>query len=104
MRIRRKRSSSVHVHSAIAASAMYFPADDYSPFYGVDKGSVLQEARVFNDREIDPKRCAQVRCLSRFVNPGLEPGAFMSSFSLMARDPYILWLPGSRRDSLKLCR
>ncbi|KAI4375707.1 hypothetical protein MLD38_013544 [Melastoma candidum] len=33
---------------------------EYSPFYGVEKGSVLQEARVFNDPQLDPKRCSQV--------------------------------------------
>lgn len=33
---------------------------EYSPFYGIEKGAVLQEARVFNDPQLDPRRCAQV--------------------------------------------
>mmetsp|Transcript_4485 Transcript_4485/g.7532 ORF Transcript_4485/g.7532 Transcript_4485/m.7532 type:complete len:900 (-) Transcript_4485:576-3275(-) len=33
---------------------------EYSPFYGIDKGAVLQEARCFNDPQIDARRCQQV--------------------------------------------
>ncbi|VFQ68335.1 unnamed protein product [Cuscuta campestris] len=33
---------------------------DYSPFLGIDKGGVLQEARVFNDPQLDARRCSQV--------------------------------------------
>lgn len=33
---------------------------EYSPFYGIEKGAVLQEARCFNDPHIDPRRCQQV--------------------------------------------
>ncbi|KAG0615004.1 hypothetical protein M758_5G007500 [Ceratodon purpureus] len=33
---------------------------DYSPFYGIHKSAVLHEARCFNDRELDARRCAQV--------------------------------------------
>ncbi|KAK9837106.1 hypothetical protein WJX81_003075 [Elliptochloris bilobata] len=33
---------------------------EYSPFYGIEKGAVLQEARIFNDPHIDPRRCQQV--------------------------------------------
>ncbi|KAL8168169.1 hypothetical protein V2J09_009669 [Rumex salicifolius] len=33
---------------------------EYSPFLGIEKGAVLQEARVFNDPQLDPKRCSQV--------------------------------------------
>ncbi|XP_039060886.1 coatomer subunit gamma-like [Hibiscus syriacus] len=33
---------------------------DYSPFMGIEKGAVLQEARVFNDPQLDPRRCSQV--------------------------------------------
>ena len=36
-------------------------AVEYSPFYGIEKGAVLQEARIFNDPHIDPRRCQQVR-------------------------------------------
>ncbi|XP_010942771.1 coatomer subunit gamma-2 [Elaeis guineensis] len=34
--------------------------EDYSPFLGVEKGAVLQEARVFNDPQLDGRRCLQV--------------------------------------------
>ncbi|WOH04633.1 hypothetical protein DCAR_0624044 [Daucus carota subsp. sativus] len=33
---------------------------EYSPFHGLEKGAVLQEARVFNDPQLDPRRCSQV--------------------------------------------
>ncbi|XP_022746877.1 coatomer subunit gamma [Durio zibethinus] len=33
---------------------------EYSPFSGIEKGAVLQEARVFNDPQLDPRRCSQV--------------------------------------------
>ena len=35
-------------------------AVEYSPFFGIEKGAVLQEARVFNDPQLDPRRCSQV--------------------------------------------
>lgn len=41
-------------------------AAEYSPFYGIEKSAVLQEARCFNDRELDPRRCAQVGGSSLF--------------------------------------
>ncbi|KAL2477161.1 Coatomer subunit gamma [Forsythia ovata] len=33
---------------------------EYSPFMGIEKGAVLQEARVFNDPQLDARRCSQV--------------------------------------------
>ncbi|RWV92681.1 hypothetical protein GW17_00044920, partial [Ensete ventricosum] len=33
---------------------------EYSPFYGIEKGAVLQEARVFHDPQLDARRCSQV--------------------------------------------
>lgn len=27
---------------------------------GIEKGAVLQEARVFNDPQVDPRKCSQV--------------------------------------------
>ncbi|CAG7900881.1 unnamed protein product [Brassica rapa] len=33
---------------------------EFSPFMGIEKGAVLQEARVFNDPQLDPRRCSQV--------------------------------------------
>lgn len=36
------------------------PSVEYSPFYGIEKGAVLQEARCFHDAHVDARRCAQV--------------------------------------------
>ncbi|VAI07992.1 unnamed protein product [Triticum turgidum subsp. durum] len=33
---------------------------EYSPFFGIEKGAVLQEARAFHDPQLDAKRCSQV--------------------------------------------
>ncbi|XP_073150241.1 coatomer subunit gamma-like isoform X2 [Henckelia pumila] len=33
---------------------------EYSPFSGIEKGAVLQEARVFHDPQLDARRCSQV--------------------------------------------
>uniref|UniRef100_A0ACD5XIH9 Uncharacterized protein n=1 Tax=Avena sativa TaxID=4498 RepID=A0ACD5XIH9_AVESA len=33
---------------------------EYSPFFRIDKGAVLQEARVFNDPQLDARKCSQV--------------------------------------------
>eukprot|EP00245_Coleochaete_scutata_P011586 TRINITY_DN4319_c0_g2_i1.p1 TRINITY_DN4319_c0_g2~~TRINITY_DN4319_c0_g2_i1.p1 ORF type:complete len:907 (-),score=212.04 TRINITY_DN4319_c0_g2_i1:451-3171(-) len=33
---------------------------EYSPFFGIEKGAVLQEARIFHDPQLDARRCAQV--------------------------------------------
>ncbi|XP_022876273.1 coatomer subunit gamma-2-like isoform X1 [Olea europaea var. sylvestris] len=33
---------------------------EYSPFLGIEKGAVLQDARVFNDPQLDARRCSQV--------------------------------------------
>ncbi|KAG9130174.1 hypothetical protein Leryth_018766 [Lithospermum erythrorhizon] len=34
--------------------------EELSPFYGIEKGGVVQEARVFHDPQLDPRRCSQV--------------------------------------------
>ncbi|OUS41920.1 adaptin N terminal region-domain-containing protein [Ostreococcus tauri] len=34
--------------------------DDRSPFWAIEKGAVLQEARCFNDNQISTRRCQQV--------------------------------------------
>ena len=33
---------------------------EYSPFFGIEKSAVLQEARCFNDAHVDARKCAQV--------------------------------------------
>lgn len=35
------------------------PAAEYSPFFGIEKGAVLQEARIFHHPQIDPRSCQQ---------------------------------------------
>jgi hypothetical protein len=44
-------------------------AEYYSPFLGIEKGAVLQEARVFHDPQLDARRCCQVPASSqrRFI-------------------------------------
>ncbi|KAL7206687.1 hypothetical protein ACSBR2_019409 [Camellia fascicularis] len=41
---------------------------EYSPFLGIEKGAVLQEARVFNDPQLDPRRCSQVEATEVFFS------------------------------------
>ncbi|CAJ1933490.1 unnamed protein product [Sphenostylis stenocarpa] len=41
-------------------------ASEYSPFLGIEKGAVLQEARVFNDPQLDARRCSQVEATEVF--------------------------------------
>ncbi len=45
---------------------------EYSPFYGIEKGAVLQEARMFNDRNIDARRCQQVCRPTSSLSSALE--------------------------------
>lgn len=33
---------------------------EYSPFYGIEKGAVLQEARQFHDSQIEARKARQV--------------------------------------------
>ncbi len=63
------RRRSPHVPAAFSAHPLKpaftlpsscLPAVEYSPFYGIEKGAVLQEARCFNDSHVDPRRCQQV--------------------------------------------
>ncbi len=61
-------SVKLHTPSAVAA--------EYSPFYGIEKGAVLQEARIFNDSHIDPRKCQQVWFRSaRDAAKTLDPSA-----------------------------
>ena len=34
--------------------------EELSPFWGIEKGIVLQEARCFNDPQLDARKCQQV--------------------------------------------
>ena len=44
---------------------LHYFAAEYSPFYAIEKGAVLQEARCFNDPHIDSRRCQQVHWSSQ---------------------------------------
>lgn len=48
------------VNKAPLSAPAWLIAVEYSPFYGIEKGAVLQEARVFNEPHVDPRKCQQV--------------------------------------------
>ncbi len=50
-------------------------AVEVSPFWGLEKASVLQEARCFNDSQLDARKCQQVRATSscRAAASGFSP-------------------------------
>jgi hypothetical protein len=54
---------------------LYWFTAEYSPFLGIEKGAVLQEARVFNDPQLDARRCSQV-----FASLGLNSIAALHFF------------------------
>lgn len=47
--------------NVLGLNARLLAAEYYSPFLGIEKGAVLQEARVFHDPQLDARRCCQVR-------------------------------------------
>jgi hypothetical protein len=59
-------------------------AEEYSPFLGLEKGAVLQEARVFHDPHVDARRCAQVRIFSLLLHSPRFPLPHYSSASASA--------------------
>lgn len=76
-------------------------AAEYSPFYGIEKGAVLQEARVFNDPQLDARRCAQVQqhfCL--FVRSFVLQIVFCFSFFQFLCSTAILGLQPKFKNSL----
>ena len=64
---RRSGGRSPRAHAAHPPICTH-PAE-YSPFYGIEKGAVLQESRCFHDPAIDPRRCQQVitKTISRYA-------------------------------------
>ncbi|CAL6309066.1 unnamed protein product [Bathycoccus prasinos] len=42
--------------------------DQYSPFWGIEKGAVLQEARCFNDSQLDSRKCQQTEATEVFFS------------------------------------
>ena len=61
------------VDSKEGMSLFCFVSAEYSPFFGIEKGAVLQEARVFNEPQLDARRCAQVIIVHQYE--ALQPGA-----------------------------
>ena len=57
-------------------------AAEYSPFYAIEKGAVLQEARCFNDPHIDSRRCQQVQ--SRVLELGIPSVSKLVLFRCVA--------------------
>lgn len=48
------------VQLVICADQYTCSAVEYSPFYGIEKGAVLQEARIFHQSNLEPRKCQQV--------------------------------------------
>ena len=42
--------------------------EELSPFWGIEKGIVLQEARCFNDSQLDARKCQQVITKLLYLN------------------------------------
>jgi coatomer protein complex subunit gamma len=38
-----------------------YQGNEQSPFWAIEKGAVLQEARCFNDTQLSARKCQQVR-------------------------------------------
>lgn len=43
-----------------AVRKLKFEVDERSPFWAIEKGAVLQEARCFNDNQLSARKCQQV--------------------------------------------
>ena len=54
-------STAIPDYIEVAEKTDLMVAAEYSPFYAIEKGAVLQEARCFNDPHIDSRRCQQVQ-------------------------------------------
>lgn len=50
----------VQIGTVYLTFVLHCSTAEYSPFLGIEKGAVLQEARVFNDPQLDARRCSQV--------------------------------------------
>ena len=70
-------------------------AVEYSPFYGIEKGAVLQEARIFHGPNLDPRRCQQV--LLRVPNMSERPPASGKMYWFRSQGCYNL----ARRNTWK---
>lgn len=84
-RILRYKHRPLHDHATDVVTVKRFVAAvEYSPFYGIEKGAVLQEARMFNDRTVDPRRCQQVSAALTVADAtwlGIALAAFLNKHS-----------------------
>ena len=61
----------------------------YSPFWGIEKGAVLQEARCFNESQLDARRCQQVRLPMNLHFPHFCRVAHRLSFQVITKLLYL---------------
>ena len=62
---------------------------DFSPFWGIEKGAVLQEARCFNESQLDARRCQQVRLPMNLHFPHFCRVAHRLSFQVITKLLYL---------------
>ena len=62
---------------------------DFSPFWGIEKGAVLQEARCFNESQLDARRCQQVRLPMNLHFPHFCRVAHHLSFQVITKLLYL---------------
>jgi len=62
---------------------------DFSPFWGIEKGAVLQEARCFNESQLDARRCQQVGLPINLYIPPFLPSAHRLSFQVITKLLYL---------------
>jgi hypothetical protein len=60
---RRSLTRCVFARARAVSRALCPPAVEVSPFWGIEKAAVLQDARCFNDSQLDARRCQQARRL-----------------------------------------
>ena len=110
-----RRQERTSVNSAVMAEAQMGVGPDgqkkrdedsddfeYSPFWGIEKGAVLQEARCFNESQLDARRCQQVRRRRLVTSVRLPTRLRVSAFVRAAQ--YLTFAhPTSARRSLPSC-
>ena len=76
-------------------------AAEYSPFYAIEKGAVLQEARCFNDPHIDSRRCQQVHTHILDLDiPSVSSLILLRGvLQWLLMNPELIFLPCERRSS-----
>ena len=88
-------------YTEIAEKTDLMVAAEYSPFYAIEKGAVLQEARCFNDPHIDSRRCQQVQIHSLDLGISLFSNLilFRGVLQWLHMNPELILLPCDCRSS-----